>query len=74
MERITVVTQLAAELLIACFLAMVVRATTVELNQTLGTVWPFSLVHCELRAALGCRPQDRLVLTASGKKFDLYAK
>jgi hypothetical protein len=74
MERITAVTHIAVELLIASFLAVVVRTTTVELSQTLGTVWPFSLVHCQLPSALGCRPQDQVALTSSGKRFDVLWK
>ncbi len=75
MERIAAFGQIIVGLLVASFLAAVVRTTTIGLNHTLGPVWPFSLAHCHLPMTLGCRPQDQFALATPGRsKFDLYRK
>ena len=43
----------------ALALSIVVRQVTAGLNQTLGTVWPFSTVHCEQPSTPGCSGQPR---------------
>jgi hypothetical protein len=54
--RIDVVANIAVGLLVASALSMIVRPVTAELNDILGTVWPFSTIHCENRAVPGCEP------------------
>jgi hypothetical protein len=54
--RIDVVANLVIGALVASGLSMIVRPVTAELNNTLGTVWPFSTIHCENRAVPGCEP------------------
>ena len=52
-SRIGAWTPIAISMLIAMGLSMIVRPVTAELNRTLGTVWPFSLVHCQTKSP-GC--------------------
>ena len=47
---------MAAGLVIAVCLSTILRPATARLNQTLGTVWPFSTVHCANPSAPGCEP------------------
>ncbi len=49
----------AACLLVAMGLSMIVRPLTAALNQTVGTVWPFSSVHCVERTSPGCMAEPR---------------
>ena len=46
--------QIVFGLLFAIWVSGVVRSATVQLNQTLGLVWPFSLAHCRVAATPGC--------------------
>ncbi len=62
--RIGGIANIAVSVLIAMGLSMIVRPVTATLNQTLGTVWPFSTVHCDSRHSPGCGPGDIL---ASGR-------
>jgi hypothetical protein len=72
MEGVAAFAKIGIAFCCALFLSTVVRTTTIELTQTLGTVWPFSLAHCHLPLAVGCQPRDQVVLSASGKRYDLY--
>ncbi len=54
--RIDVVANIAIGAMVATGLSMIVRPVTAELNNTLGTVWPFSTIHCENHAVPGCEP------------------
>ena len=54
--RIGAVAKLGVCVLIAVGLSMIVRPLTAGLNRTLGTVWPFSTVHCDSARSPGCEP------------------
>ena len=45
---------IACSLLVALSLALILRPATAGLTRALGTIWPFSTVHCETRVAPGC--------------------
>lgn len=59
MERLNKIGTLAVAFIVACLLSTVVRTSMIVLSETLGTVWPFSLVHCHAASAPGCRVTDR---------------
>lgn len=42
----------------ALVLATLVRSTTIELNHSLGRVWPFSLDRCIASDTPGCQPGE----------------
>ena len=56
-DEIGVPGQIALALVAAMGGALLTRSVTAELNQTVGTVWPFSLDHCHVSASPGCGPQ-----------------
>ncbi len=58
-DELGVLTQIALTVAIALGGASLTRSVTTELNQTVGTVWPFSLAHCYGPATPGCEPQER---------------
>ena len=64
--RIGPAVNITVSLLIAMGLSMIVRPVTAELTRTLGTVWPFSTVHCETRAAPGCERATPMRVAAAG--------
>ncbi len=45
---------IAFSLAVAMLAAPLIRAATAELNQSLGTQFPFSLAHCHVPATPGC--------------------
>ena len=53
--------QFISRLLLALALAVLVRSATIELNASLGAVWPFSLVRCDTASAPGCSPAEHPV-------------
>ena len=53
-DELGVLTQIALTVAIALGGALLTRSVTTELNQTVGTVWPFSLDHCYGPASPGC--------------------
>ncbi len=57
-DDLGVVVQIALAVVIALGGALLARSITTELNQTVGTVWPFSLAHCYGPASPGCDPQS----------------
>ena len=59
-SRIGGLANIAISVLIAMGLSMIVRPVTATLNETLGTVWPFSTVHCDSRTSPGCEPNQVL--------------
>ena len=54
--RIGGIANIAVSILVAMGLSMILRPVTATLNRTVGTVWPFSTVHCDSRHAPGCEP------------------
>ncbi len=43
-----------AAFVVALVLSPVVRSFTVELNHSVGQVWPFSMSHCHVASTPGC--------------------
>ena len=58
--RIDVCANIVFGVVVAAGLSMIVRPVTAELNNSLGTVWPFSTVHCDVRSTPGCGPGSTL--------------
>lgn len=48
------VVPLALAVVVSLAAAPIVRTVTVELNNTLGRVWPFSMTRCHSLATPGC--------------------
>ena len=57
-DELGVLTQIALTVAIALGGASLTRSVTTELNQTVGTVWPFNLTHCYGPASPGCGACD----------------
>ena len=55
--ELTVPGQIALVLAVILGGAVLTRSVTAELNQTVGTVWPFSLAHCHVATTPGCGAQ-----------------
>lgn len=66
--------QIGLALLFAIWLSGAVRSTTVELNQTLGVVWPFSLAHCQVEATPGCSHPARIASAEPSGKLGLFKR
>ncbi|MEJ1976355.1 MAG: hypothetical protein WDN49_09905 [Acetobacteraceae bacterium] len=66
LDRLSLVLRLAVSTLSAMFLATLVRSTTIELNRSVGRVWPFSLERCVAPNSPGCRAEDRSILLSAG--------
>lgn len=46
--------QVAVALAVALIVSPVVRTTTIELNNSVGRTWPFSMRHCLTSRTPGC--------------------
>ncbi len=66
-DRLTTMFRFAAMTVCALFRAAMVRSMTVELNRSVGRVWPFSLVRCATPDTPGCRFDERSVLSDAGQ-------
>ena len=65
--RIDVCANIAVGVVVATGLSMIVRPVTAELNNTLGMVWPFSTIHCDVRSVPGCEPGPQLAGKLGGR-------
>jgi hypothetical protein len=52
--RLAPLGRIAAMVVCVLFVATLVRGTTIELNQSVGRVWPFSLARCAAPDTPGC--------------------
>lgn len=46
--------RVVAALMLALIVSPVIRTATIELNNSVGRAWPFSLTYCHARASPGC--------------------
>lgn len=60
LSQANTVVQVAVALAVALVAAPVVRSVTVELNTTVGRVWPFSMARCHAPTTPGCSVQPAL--------------
>jgi len=66
-DRLAFVSRVAATVICALFVATVVRGTTIELNQSIGRVWPFSLARCAAPDTPGCSLEERSAMSGAGQ-------
>ena len=62
----TTLIRVALATALALLVAPVFRGITQGLNQTLGTMWPFSLTHCSVVTAPGCEGQGAVQAAREG--------
>ena len=62
--RIGIVANTVFCVLVAMAVSMVARPFTAELNRTVGTVWPFSTVHCLHGDEPGCEKMQHTAMLA----------
>ena len=71
---IDVLANLAMCIVVASGLSLIVRPVTAELNATLGTVWPFSTIHCDVRTIPGCEGAQAAVGDRLGGRLHLATR
>ncbi len=65
---------LVACVLLALILAVVVRSATAELSRSVGSVWPFSAVHCDAPKSPGCAGEARLASARQPGAYGSFAR